>query len=397
MRVLHITPTFAPSIGGIESVVGALVDSLIFAGIECDIAEVRTSNRQFTREQRGAGSVFRVPLYGNRLIGIAPELRKVTASYDLLHVHDPQLLCLSANAGLWGGGKPMVISTHGGFRHTGSYGILKRLHTRFTVRRMLCLYQIVLASSEADYNYFSKLTPRAQLARNGVNIEQFSAIRRHQSQGFYKWIYWGRLARNKRLDRVLEYLNFARQRGHNIQLTVCGSNREGILEKLLSYAKDHELGPYIDFVDTPSDPLLLTKIAENSVYVTGSEYEGFGLTVIEALSAGLPVICRNIDPLNRFITPGANGVLLSFDGSPEDFARLDDFISQVPSAHALLANKSKESAQQHSWQFAHVSFVRQYEKVLAGRDGRVSAQQTNAPGELARPTSVKAKRPKQSL
>lgn len=49
------------------------------------------------------------------------------------------------------------------------------------------------------------------------------------------------------------------------------------------------------------------------VYVYPTRLEGIGLTIMEALSCGLPVITTNDGPMNEFISHGVNGRLVAVD------------------------------------------------------------------------------------
>ena len=49
------------------------------------------------------------------------------------------------------------------------------------------------------------------------------------------------------------------------------------------------------------------------VYVYPTRLEGIGLTMVEALSCGLPVITTDCPPMNEFVTPGNNGSLVAVD------------------------------------------------------------------------------------
>jgi len=58
------------------------------------------------------------------------------------------------------------------------------------------------------------------------------------------------------------------------------------------------------------------------VYVYPSRLEGLGLTVIEALSSGLPVITTDCAPMNEFVEDGINGLLVDVDSY---LGRLDGY------------------------------------------------------------------------
>ena len=54
---------------------------------------------------------------------------------------------------------------------------------------------------------------------------------------------------------------------------------------------------------------------KNSVYVYPSRLDGIGLTVPEALCAGLPVIATDCAPMNEFVIDGYNGFLINVEKS----------------------------------------------------------------------------------
>ena len=299
--ILQITPTYWPTVGGLEDVVRCLSAAMVAAGWKCDIAELKTSNRGWCEDFLDGSRVFRVPLHGHRLMGLSAGLMKLTRHYDILHVHDPQLLAVTANAFLFGAGKPLALSTHGGFFHTDNYSLVKRLHKRFTGPAMLSLYDVVLASSESDFATFKKLSDRVMLVQNGVGVSRFENIARNSPPDFKRWIYWGRFSANKRLNQVIRYLAGARKRGIDANLKICGRDFDGVEPSLKRLIRELDLGTNVEIIDSPSDEALEKLIAQSSVFITASQFEGFGLSVVEAMAAGLPIICRNIEPLNGFV------------------------------------------------------------------------------------------------
>jgi len=71
---------------------------------------------------------------------------------------------------------------------------------------------------------------------------------------------------------------------------------------------------------------------ENSVYVYPSRLDGIGLTVPEALCAGLPVIATDSAPMNEFIIDGYNGFLINVERSiarPDGYYWPESIVSPV--------------------------------------------------------------------
>ncbi len=366
MRVLSITPTFFPSLGGLEQVVLELALRVREHGVHMDVAHVRPGLTRLTETVRGV-DVFRVPLYGNRAVGWAPALRKLARGYDLLHVHDPQLMAVSANVRFTCGRSPAVLSTHGGFWHTSRGYVLKRIYERTLMRGAVGHYRRVLASSVGDYDYFKHYVDRIALCSNGVDVKQFNAVRSSENGDFLRWIYWGRLSRNKRVDLVIEYAADARARGFPVDLLICGQDFDELMPELNAQVQRLRMQDHVRFEPFLENRALRTELANRSVYITASEHEGFGLSVVEAMAAGLVVICRDMVPLSSFIEHGFSGWLQRFDRSPEDLERLARLMRVTPEKARSMSAAARAAADIYDWDIAVPRFVDHYRAAIDSR------------------------------
>ncbi len=371
MKVLAITPIFFPVLGGIQQVVLELALRVRAHGVQMDVAHVAAGLRPITETVQGI-TVYRVPLHGNRFVGWAPSLRQLAQNYDLLHVHDPQLSAISANVRYTCGNLPAVLSTHGGFWHTNRGRFLKRLYERTMIRGAAGHYRRVLASSVSDYDYFKRYVDRISLCSNGVHVKEFNAVVPIESRNAFTWIYWGRLSRHKRLDLVIDYAAAARRRGFPVDLLVCGADSDGLMPEFEAQVKRLRLDGVVRFGPFLDDDALRAALRGRGVYITASEHEGFGLSVVEAMAAGLIVICRGMAPLDSFIEHGRSGWLLEFDGSEADLDRLSSLLSLGPPGLAKMSAAARQAAGVHDWDVVIPRFVGHYRDALSGpADARV--------------------------
>ena len=336
--------------------------------MQADVAHVARNLDNGSERFRGI-AVRRTPLYGHFFVGWAPGLRNAVADYDLLHVHDPQLLSLTANVMVYGGGKPAVLSTHGGFLHTRKFARFKSLHERWLMSYMLSRYRLVLASSSSDECYYSRFARNVVLAENGVDVSRFSAIRPNEDQSPWNWVYWGRLSQNKRLDQVISLAKRARMLGYPVSLVITGKDFDGT-ESELRAGLDPEAASFVTLYGPSSDAELSVLIRQSTVFVTASEHEGFGLSIVEAMAAGLVVICRDIPPLNGFVD-GECGLLMNFDGSDLDTQKLSAFLRNFDNRRLSLRTEARTRAQRYDWSVAVKKFVKFYQETLrhAGETG----------------------------
>lgn len=365
MKILHITPTFFPAVGGIETVVRALMSHLRRRGFEADAMHIAPENR-LAQEKLDDSRVWRVPLYPNRLLGITPQIRSILRRYDILHVHDPQLMAISGNVLFHGRGQKKVLSTHGGYGHTSQHGWGKAVHWRSVTAPILSQYDCVLASSHSDFELFQTKAAHVRLAPNGVNVEKFLAIEPAAVPDARRWIYWGRLSRNKRLDLLIDLVAQARERELRIDLLIAGNDFDGLEATLRARIHARQLESQVRMAGMLSDGELLREMANRTVFVTASEHEGFGLSVIEAMAAGLMVVCRGMPPLNAFVRPGENGVLLRFDQSESDLSLVQRLCASSTEELLRMRQNARSSARAHSWELAIEPYIDVYKELMAG-------------------------------
>lgn len=135
----------------------------------------------------------------------------------------------------------------------------------------------------------------------------------------------GRLHVNKGFDILLQAAALLRERGISLKLQIAGDGPED--DTLKTLAARLGLGTedltFTGWVTGPADYL-----AKLDLFVLPSRVEPFGLVVVEAMAAGVPVISSDIDGPRTILRSGELGVMVP----PEDPSALADAIA------AALAN-----------------------------------------------------------
>ena len=365
MKILSITPTYFPEVGGIESVVRELALRTSGNGVQVDVAHVSAKNPAFSEAEVDGLKVFRLPVTGNRLAGYAPDFGRLAAGYNLLHVHDPQLMMLTGNVLLQARGIPAILSTHGGFRHTQKHKTFKWAHEHFLMRLLLRHYRRVLASSESDTAYFSGFSDRVEKCENGIAYEKFQKGRTQGTPDPKRWIYWGRWSRNKRIDAVIDTVAMARDRGIAIDLLIAGPDFDNLGESFqaqigaLQLEDSVRLHPYIE------DAALLRELRQRTVFITGSEYEGFGIGILEAMAAGKIVLCRDMEPINGFVERGRSGFFLDFGLGEKDLAVVREITGLDAARCEAMAVAAQAKAKTYDWDSVARKFSAHYAQALS--------------------------------
>ncbi len=366
MKILSITPTYFPEVGGIESVVRELAIRTSGDGVQVDVAHVSAGHAAYSVDELDGIKVHRVPVTGNRLAGHARGLGQLAAGYDLLHVHDPQLMMLTGNVLAQCRRIPAVLSTHGGFRHTQKHRAFKWLHEHLAMRVLLAHYRKILASSESDAAYFSRFSDKVEKYENGIAFDKFQHGINTGAPDPTRWIYWGRWSRNKRIDAVIDTVAAARDKGIAIDLLIAGPDFDNLGDSFRAQIGALQLDDSVTLHSYIEDAALLQELRQRSVFITGSEYEGFGVGILEAMAAGKIVVCRDMAPINGFVLPAVNGFFLDFDLGESDMAAVREIANLAPQRCATMSAAAQAKAGKYDWNTVARKFSTVYADAVAG-------------------------------
>lgn len=316
LRITHVVRQYPPGIGGMENFVRALAERQAAAGHR---VRVVTLNRIFDGppttlppvDLRGGVEIRRVGFVGGIRYPVAPGILRQLGRPDMVHVHGIEFAADYLGWTRWLHRLPMVVSTHGGFFHTQFAHTIKRLWfntlTRFTLRR----YAAVLASSVQDAETFRRIAPdRVHVVENAVDTERFTGLANRTGKTM---IYFGRLAPNKGLERLLRWFAGLAARDPEWRLIVAGKAMGVSQASLRSLCGDLGIGRMVEFHVSPSDAALSALIARSRVYVCASTYEGFGLAAVEGVAAGLYPLLSDIPAFRRTLDRIGFGTAIDFD------------------------------------------------------------------------------------
>jgi glycosyltransferase involved in cell wall biosynthesis len=99
---------------------------------------------------------------------------------------------------------------------------------------------------------------------------------------------------------------------------------KGSLPEMKALTRDLGLEDRVRFLEDRTDiPNLLH---EADIFALTSRFEGFGLVVVEAMAAGLPVVASNLDGPAEIIEHGVNGLLFESESDADLAAKLRTLI-----------------------------------------------------------------------
>jgi alpha-1,3-mannosyltransferase len=349
-----------------EEVVGELAATQAKAG---HAIRVVTLNRIFKepgtlpeRETLGDVEIVRVPFIGSTRYPIAWQVIRHIKDADIVHVHGIDFLFdyLAWTAPLHR--RKLVVSTHGAFFHTRYAAALKQLYFPTATRFSLSRYVGVAAVSAADEELFSTIRPRGMsLIENGVNITKFAdASSRVPRKAM---ITLGRFSINKRLDRAIAFLAALRRTDPEWTLTIAGRAADLDVQDLQRLAVEAGVADAVRVVSSPSIDDIRALIGECSVFVSASDYEGFGLAAVESMSAGLFPLLSDIAPFRKLVATTGVGLTLDFSDSAAAAAAFRARWDEVAKAYPTHRDAAIAASRGYGWPRVAAQYETLYESV----------------------------------
>lgn len=307
LEVVHIGPDPA-SKGGIAASISLMIDVISNQGFKA--SSISTIN---------PGSGFGLWVYLNAFLSVLNKL--VFNRPDLVHIHmassgsfiRKSMICLLCQMFKM----PYIIHLHGGgFKdfYCGLWGPGKS-YVRLVFRKA----SVVIALSEFWSEWvLAELNARhVVIVNNGVKALEFSPDELHKDKPTI--LFLGLLGKNKGTDVLIEAMRKVNVVFPNAVLELCGN---GDVEFYKRQARDL---PGVIFHGWVNEKERKAALARATIYCLPSWKEGLPLSILEAMSAGLPVISTSVGSIPEVVVDGVSGYLIQ----PGDISALAQAIIRL--------------------------------------------------------------------
>ena len=337
MKVLMLTPSYDPIIGGTETVVKNLAINLNKIGVETDVMtfnmdkkwepkwkwDVKKDNgfkvykipafNPFTKIPNPTGFFFKINVIPN------PSFREILEEYDILHFHDDVDLTFPLFS--YFVKKPKVFHCH--TLNDTHKNYKKNILSKTILKKVSDLY---LCVSESTSNLLLDLNlPKTKVRTlyNGVDTEKFRPDREEKVDNLILFV--ARISKRKGLHILLKSLFYLKipiglkivgpdstsEYSDEIKEMIETVNREGI----------HKV-TYLGFLDEDN---LIKLYQKASLFICPSILDIFPTVNPQALACGTPIVGTNVGGIPEIVKDGVNGILVP----PNDPVRLAEAIQQL--------------------------------------------------------------------
>ena len=98
-------------------------------------------------------------------------------------------------------------------------------------------------------------------------------------------------------------------------------------------------------------------------------YEGNPLTVLEAMSSGLPIIASNIPEMQEIVTDGVNGLLFEVQNT-KDLAEKINLLLQSKDLREKMGKKNRKVVEERfTWKNTTEKYIKVFKDILGEKGG----------------------------
>lgn len=236
--------------------------------------------------------------------------------------------------------------------------------------RMADLHIVASSFSKSTVKYNGFCDEQIIVAPYGVNGTTFKPGVKDYEKGL-KVLFVGSINQRKGISQILEAAKALD--GEEVSIVLVGSGRQSYPELYKPYEQ------YVTFKDWVPFEELTELYATSHVFIFPSMGEGFGLVLLEALSAGLPLISSRNCGGPDFVEEGYNGFLIDAG----DAKQLEDrirWLSEHMEVLPQMQTNAIESARKMTWE--------RYESILTSclkeKINMISVDKLNAADRCSR-------------
>jgi len=367
MKVGLVSPYDFSSPGGVRDHVRYLADQLQQLGHETRIfapssrRDVDANGSDFYR----IGSPIAIPVndsvarislsfhLANRLAAIVAREK-----FDVLHFHEPLMPAL-----------PMTMLRMSPTANVGTFHAFARSNVGYYYGRPLLQPYLAhlhrgIAVSEPARTFFNRYFPDypLRIIPNGIDTDVYrpglSPIR-HLRDDYVNVLFVGRLEKRKGVGDLLRGFEFLRARVENTRLIIVG---DGPLRgRVESYISRHRL-PDVVLSGYVPDSVLPRYYSSADIFcapATGSE--SFGIVLLEAMAAGLPVVATEIPGYMTVVEPGKDSLTVRPKGWAELGAALV-ILARDGELRRRMGDAGHVKAQRYSWSSVAKQVIEVYQE-----------------------------------
>jgi alpha-1,3-mannosyltransferase len=215
------------------------------------------------------------------------------------------------------------------------------------------------------------------LIENGADVAKFAGCAALDARRRIVTI--GRFSVNKRLDRLLDVMQALAPRHPDWHLDIIGSPSDLDRKALEAEITSRGLSRHVALHVAIDNGAIRNVIARASLFASASEYEGFGLVAIEAMSAGLLPVLHQNDAYRALAETHPDLMLADFSDPRKAAKALEAGFARLAEPASRIRQELIRDANRYAWSKVTERYTDAYDEVLLPEGAAARRRQRGQP------------------
>jgi len=348
MRVLHVISSL--EIGGAQRLLSDLLPIQKQQGIDVSLLVLKSEDNAFSKKVADAGvPIISLDVKSFRNPFLAFKVRKVIGQYDVVHAHlvHSLYICSLAARGLK---TKLVYTEHSTSNNRRGKAYLRPIE-KYIYGRYDKLISISQQTQGALQDWLQSNDERFVVINNGVDTKAFANV--HKEVIPKSLIMVSRFASSKDQETVIRAM---KELDDDVILRLVGDGEN--LEHCKQVVRECGVEDRVQFLGARADVAEL--VAESYIGVQSSNWEGFGLSAVEMMAAGLPVIATDVNGLKQ-VVEGAGEIF--HKGNESELVTKVNHLLNANDYYKEISRKCKERAQLYDIHIMSSKYIEVYKRM----------------------------------
>ena len=306
-----------------------------------------------------------------KMLLAAPPTARALRGCDVIHAAIEPYAPVAA---LIAGSRPQLVTGHGSYVRISRerrWPISAIYAWAFQRGTMVCVSHYTASAAE-------DVLPgvRTEVVSNGIDVERFADLRHVAHEG-PTVLTVGAVKPRKGTLALVQAMPAVREQLPDARLVIIGSLEmdPAYVARVRAEIETLGLQESVRLLGRVPDHMLMSWYAAADVFAlpslnVGWKFEGFGLALLEASAAGLPVVSTTDCGAEDAVDDGVTGLLVPQDGLPDgDTRALSAAILRLlgnPTLAAGMGASGRERALRTTWDTTAADMIALYERLLRG-------------------------------
>lgn len=379
MKIAMFTDSYYPAVDGVVTSLSTVSRELERIGHEVFIFAPEPSNGEKVQDITKGGTFFfrsfrfrHYPQYRSAFLPSNENRILKRLGVDIIHTHGMTFMGLKGLSAGRHFGVPVATTYHTIMHEAADYYNPLPLPSNFMVnfavrwaRFFLNRLDAVVVPTRPILEELVRLAPRmpyTAVIPTGVDTNRFRPTKgagwvreKYGLDGSPLLLYVGRVAHEKNIESIIRNMPHISDRSAKLMIVGDGPARKHLEREVHSLNLENR----VLFTGFIPDSMLVDYYSVADVFISASKFETQGLSMLEAMSCGKPVVSINYRAVTDFIVDGENGFLY------DEFSNnMPEMIDRALSSDTPIRKNARRTAERYSKEKTAKSLSDLYSRVM---------------------------------